>query len=126
MMPLFLVLGLSVAGQPPLPPPAARPIELPVPQPMPLPAPQAIPVPAAQVPVALTLAEFSRTFTPLPGKHQVWFIHPSTGKPVLVCFTLPEGRMKRFEVDDRWIDFKFDKRTVSIDFRRSGKVEVEE
>jgi hypothetical protein len=73
----------------------------------------------------LCLADFSRTFTTLPGKHEVWLIHPYTKELVLVCFTLPAGRMKRFEVDDRWIDFKFDKCMVKIDFRKNGKVEID-
>ena len=90
MTPLLLVLGLTAPAQPPrvpvLPPPGQ--VE------------PARPVPGQQLPVVLTLTDFSRTFTPLPGKHQVWLIHPSTKQPVLVCFTLPPGRMKRFEVDD--------------------------
>ena len=108
MMPLVLVLGLFAPAQQP---------EVPV-----LPPPGRL---EPAVPVALCLADFSRTFTPLPGKHEVWLIHPCTKEPVLVCFTLPAGRMKRFEVDDRWIDFKFDKCMVKIDFRKNGKVEID-
>jgi hypothetical protein len=125
MTPLLLSLGLFTTAQPP-----GVPREIPIPLPLPAPGrPVPVPLPAPQpapqpVPVALTLAEFSRTFTPLPGKHEVWFIHPSTKQPVRVCFVLPEGRLKRFEVDDRWIDFHFDKCKVTIDFRRNGRVEV--
>jgi len=41
-----------------------------------------------------------------------------------VCFTLPPGRMKRFEVEDRDIEFHFDKCEVRIEFRKNGKVDV--
>lgn len=126
MTPLFIALALLAPAQPP-----GVPREIPIPQPLPspgqsVPVPLPLPQPAQPVPVALTIAEFSRTFTPLPGKHAVWFVHPTTKQPVLVCFTLPEGRLKRFEVDDRWIDFHFDKCKVKIDFRRNGKVDVDD
>ena len=75
-------------------------------QPLPqsLPSSQVQPLPAStpfpQTPVVFSLAEFSRAFTPVAGTHQVWFVHPSTKDPVEVNFTLPPGRMKRFEVAD--------------------------
>jgi hypothetical protein len=110
MTPFLLVLGL-VAGtqQPPVPvlPPPGR-VQ-----------------PVQPVPVAMTLATFSRSFAALPGNHEVWLIHPRTKQPVLVCFTLPPGRMRSFEVDDDWIEFEFDKCDVTIDFRKNGKVEIE-
>jgi hypothetical protein len=106
MTPLLFALGLIAPAQPPV-----------------LPAPTPV-LPAQPVPVALCLADFSRAFTPLPGKHEVWFVHPCTKQPVLVCFTLPAGRMKRFEVEDRDVEFHFDKCEVRIEFRKNGKVDV--
>jgi hypothetical protein len=119
MTPLLLALALAgPAGQPvPQLPPPGRPQPLP----QPLPPPMAVP----QAPVAFTLPDFSRGFAALPGKHQVWFVHPCSKRPVEVCFTLPPGRMKRFEVDDRDIEFEFEKCEVRIEFRKNGTVKVE-
>lgn len=113
MTPLLLALAIAQPPQFPVLPPPGRVQPIPVP---------AFPVPQ---PAVVTLADFSRTFTPLPGKHRVWFVHPSTGQPVEVCFALPPGRMKRFEVEDREIDFEFDKCEVRIEFRRNGTVKIE-
>ncbi len=125
MMPLIIALGLLSPAQPPLPP---LPAPLPVPLPLPAPPPAPLPVPERAIPVApraFTLAEFSRGFTPLPGKHEVWLVHPVTRQPALICFTLPPGRMKRFEVGDRYIEFNFDKCEVRIDFYRNGRIKVD-
>lgn len=106
-----ILLALALAGQP------SRPVPV-------LPPParfQQVPV----VPVAVTLADFSRVFAATPGKHAVWFVHPCTGQPVEVCFALPGGKMKRFEVDDREIEWHFDKCEVRIEFRKNGTVKVE-
>jgi hypothetical protein len=108
MTPLLLALGLSAPAQPPLP--------LPVPFP-----PQ--PVPAA--PPAFTLEVFSRAFAPLPGKHEVWFVHPHTGQPVKVCFALPPGRLKKWETGKDWVEFQFEKCEVRLDFRKNGRVDVD-
>jgi hypothetical protein len=75
-------------------------------------------------PQAVTLAEFSRFFTPTPGKHEVWFVHPVTQRPVLVCFVLPGGKLRDFEVDRRCIHFDFGRDEVDIDFRTDGTVRV--
>src|SRR5579875_3701130 len=59
-----------------------------------LPAPQVVPElpPPAALPLRpLTVSEFVATFKPLPGKYEVLLIHPKTGCPVKVCFTLPPG-----------------------------------
>jgi hypothetical protein len=77
------------------------------------------------VPQAVTLSEFSRFFTPTPGKHDVWIVHPVTRQPVKVCFVLPGGRLEEFEVDKRSIRFEFRcGREVEIDFRSNGTVRV--
>ena len=133
MTPLILSLALAGPAQPPV-----------FPQPIPLAPgvrlqPQLAPYQSCRQPVyvpppvtpqpaprALTLAEFSRFFTPIPGKHDVWIVHPSTGRPVQVCFTLPGGLMRDYEVDKRSIRFEFECGTeVDIDFRNNGTVRVE-
>lgn len=96
------------------------------PQPLPQVGPQ-VPFPGPQV-QALTLEQYSRVFTPTPGKHDVWLIHPCTRQPVLVCFTLPHcGKLERFEVNSRSIEIEFDRPDleVNIEFRRNGTVKVE-
>lgn len=81
-------------------------------------------VPPPVVPQAITLAEFSRFFTPTPGKHAVWVVHPVTRQPVQVCFVLPNGKLRDFEVDRRCIHFDFGRDEVDIDFRSDGTVRV--
>ena len=77
-------------------------------------------------PQAVTLSEFSRFFTPTPGRHDVWIVHPVTRQPVKVCFTLPGGKLKDFEVDRRTIRFEFrGGQEVEIEFRNNGTVRVE-
>lgn len=102
--------------RPPLvfvPPPPVVVLRPPAPYPPPRPVPQAI-----------TLAEFSRFFTPAPGKHEVWIVHPVTQRPVLVCFVLPNGKLRDFEVDRRDIHFDFGRDEVDIEFRNDGTVRV--
>src|SRR5262245_17575499 len=78
------------------------------------------------VPQAVTLSEFSRFFTPTPGRHDVWVIHPVTRQPVRVVFTLPGGRLENFDVNSRSIRFDFRSgRSVDIDFRNNGTVRVD-
>jgi hypothetical protein len=106
----------------PLPLPAYRPPVILVPPPVIVQRPPVfVPQP---VPQALTLAEFSRFFTPTPGKHEVWIVHPVTQRPVLVCFVLPGGKLRDLEVDRRCIHFDFGRDEVDIDFRNDGTVRV--
>jgi hypothetical protein len=101
-----LTLGGTLAAQEPLPPPATPPV--------------------APAPAALSVAEFARVFQPLPGNYEVTLIHPRTGCPVTVNFSLPAGycvtKVKatrhslRFDIDHR--------RDVVIEFRLNGKVDV--
>ncbi|MCS6867107.1 MAG: hypothetical protein RMJ56_14000 [Gemmataceae bacterium] len=92
-----------------------------------VPGPEILPIqpPAPVVPAALTLAEFSRFFTPTPGLHRVWLIHPVTQQPVQVCFTLPNGQLREFRVDRRSIRFEFSCGDVEIDFRSNGTVRID-
>ena len=153
MTPLILSLALTAPAQPPVPQPYrpapgvivhpqasswGRPVSLPPPiapytafpvtpplvQHNPVAQPYPLPQPQPAVP-AVTLDEFSRVFTPLPGKHEVWFVHPYTCRPVLVCFTLPQGKLRDFEVDKYEIRFEIGKCDVEITFRKNGTVKVE-
>ena len=102
-----LVLGLclsSTPGQLPPPPPVV-----------------------VAAPAVLTLDQFSRAFTPTPGTHHVWLVHPRTCQPVQVCFTLPNcGKLERFRVTRRAVEFDFCKphAEVRIVFRLNGTVDV--
>jgi hypothetical protein len=137
MTPLVLSLALTAPAQPPVHkplPPGVRvqpqvvtvpaywpPVVVPVYQPV-------YPVVPVQpvTPQAVTLAEFSRFFTPTPGKHHVWIVHPDTCQPVPVCFTLPGGKLTDFEVGRRSIRFEFRGGCdVEIEFRKNGTVRVE-
>jgi hypothetical protein len=103
-----LVVGLCLSA------PAQPPVVVQLPPPTPVP-----------VAPALTLDQFSRVFTPAPGKHSVCLIHPRTCQPVHVCFTLPDcTRLKRFEVTRRTIEFDFGRQEVEIIFRLNGTVDV--
>ena len=149
MTPLVLSLALTAPAQPPLttppvtlapgvklqpqvyPVPAYRPppvVVVPVPVPVPTYPNVGYPIrPVTPVqPQAVTLGEFSRFFTPTPGRHDVWVVHPVTRQPVKVCFTLPPGRLQEFEVDRRTIRFEFrNGQEVEIEFRNNGTVRVE-
>jgi hypothetical protein len=139
---LILGLALSTPAQPPildhttvLPPrvqafPHARPA-VPVSRPtFPVyqPAPIFQPAPVIPVPTVLTIAQFSRVFVPAPGRHSYLLLHPRTGQPVHVCFTLPNcGRLDRLEVGRDWIEIELDRPDfeVEINFRKNGRVEIE-
>lgn len=113
--PAPIALAPRVVVQPTVVVPAYRPPVVVVPQP-----------PAVVAPPAVTLGEFSRWFAPTPGRHDVWVVHPATGQPVKVCFALPPGRLKEFEVTRRAIRFEFaGGREVEIEFRNNGTVRVE-
>lgn len=152
MTPLVLSLALTAPAHPPgafpppvqiapgvrlqpqiAPVPAYRPpVAVPVPVPVPVPVyrPPVVPVvpvvPVQPAPQAVTLADFSRFFTPTPGKHHVWIVHPVTCQPVQVCFVLPAGKLKEFEVEKRSIRFEFrGGAEIEIEFRNNGTVRVE-
>ena len=145
MTPLVLSLALTAPAQPPVftppvqlapgvrlqpqiapLPPVYRPPVVVVPVPVYRP-PVAVPVvPFQPVPQAVTLTDFSRFFTPTPGKHDVWIVHPVTGQPVQVCFVLPAGKLTEFKVEKREIRFEFrGGQEVEIDFRSNGTVRVD-
>jgi hypothetical protein len=99
------------------PPPSGT---LPLPQPMPEPPPPVV------VPVRpLTVNEFAASFKPLPGTYEVLLIHPKTGCPVKVCFTLPPGCIRKVRVNGHKIEFVYKcQRDVVIRFLHNGKVWV--
>jgi hypothetical protein len=96
------------------------------------PSPQPVPdlppavVPPVAVPIRpLTVGEFAASFKPLPGKYEVLLVHPKTGCPVKVCFTLPPGCIRRVRVNGHKIEFVYKcQRDVVIRFLHGGKVWV--
>ena len=116
----------QIAQFPPVRPPVVvfpAPVIVPVVRPVPIVQPV---VPIQPVPQAVTLTDFSRFFTPTPGKHDVWIVHPVTCQPVKVCFALPAGKLTEFKVERRSIRFEFrGGQEVEIDFRNNGTVRVE-
>jgi hypothetical protein len=90
--------------------------------------PQTVPVlpTPAMLPVRpLTVNEFVGAFKPLPGQYQVLLIHPKTGCPVKVCFTLKPGCIRKVRVNSHKIDFVYARQCdVVIRFLHSGKVWV--
>lgn len=101
---------------------------IPAPPDAPLPAPQVVPElsPPAVVPIRpLTVSEFAATFKPLPGRYEVLLIHPKTGCPVQVCFTLPPGCIRCVRATGHRIVFDYKCQcNVVIRFLHSGKVWV--
>src|SRR5258707_8811101 len=81
--------------------PAYRPPVIVVPVPVYTPVYPVYPVTPIQpvVPQAVTLGEFSRFFTPTPGKHDVWVVHPVTRQAGKGGFVLPGGKVRELEVD---------------------------
>jgi len=101
---------------PQTPPPPPGPIVV-VPQP-PLPPPSVV------VPLKpLTHREFAKIFRPIPGNYQVVLIHPGSGAPVNVSFTLPPGN-PRVRVHPRELVFDYGRHEVEIRFAIHGKVKV--
>jgi hypothetical protein len=91
-------------------------------------APQAVPElpPPAALPLRpMTVSEFVASFKPLPGKYEVLLIHPKTGCPVKVCFTLPPGCICNVRFTGHRIVFDYKcHRDVVIRFLCCGKVWV--
>ncbi|HEY7315821.1 MAG TPA: hypothetical protein VH643_41210 [Gemmataceae bacterium] len=122
---LSAVLGLTSAlpfasAQEVAPAPIAPDGALPPPQVLPSPPPPAV------IPVQpLTLSQFAASFQPLPGKYEVLLVHPKTGCPVKVCFTLPPGCLRGMRVTGHKIVFDYKcQHDVVIRFLHFGKVWV--
>ncbi len=84
--------------------------------------PAGMPTPAPVV--AMTHYDFARTFRPVAGNHEVVLIHPRTGCPVRVCFSLPCGCPDvRVKCDE--LKFDYGRVEVEIDFKSGGRVRVD-
>jgi hypothetical protein len=104
--------------------PLPAPVPVPVREPFTPPPPQGVvPVPPPAPQRALTLEEFAAAFKPIPGTHEVVLLHPGSGQPVPVSFTLPEGCPK-VHVHRRQIVFDYGKHEVEVHFRIGGRVQV--
>jgi hypothetical protein len=81
--------------------------------------------PTPQVVRALTLPEFAASFRPLPGTHEVVFVHPATRALVKVRFTLPPGSPKAIRLQDRQVQFHYALgRNITLRFNPDGRVSV--
>jgi hypothetical protein len=76
-------------------------------------------------PRAQTLAEFATTFQPKPGNYEVELLHPGTGQPVKVAFTLPDGTPSKVHLRRRALVFDYGRRSVGIHFLLGGRVRVD-
>lgn len=72
-----------------------------------------------------THREFAGSFLPRPGTYEVTLLHPATGEPCVVCFTLPNAGRCKVKVDDDEIEFDYDGCEVEIHFKRDGRVVVD-
>jgi hypothetical protein len=109
---------------PELPPPRRVPVQPPAtPAPAPPVEPPATPPPAPAV-VVPTLAQFASTFTPQPGRYEVVLLHPATGQPVKVAFTLPPGTPRRVRLFRYRLAFDCGRHDVVLVFQRNGGVRV--
>jgi hypothetical protein len=104
---LLVLVGSSTLAAPP-----TYPYEPGDPPPVPIPEP---------VP---TVAEFAGAFQPRAGTHEVVLLHPLTGCPVKVCFTLPPGCPRKVIVRPRAMVFEYARCDVTIRFVRDGSVRV--
>jgi len=107
------------------PVPIDEPPTVPVPVPQPVPPPPA--PPTTQVPPgstqALCLSAFVATYRPCAGNHELTLIHPFTGAPVRVQFSLP-CTPRRVMHNRRVLEFDCGHCTVTVRFWRTGKVSV--
>ena len=77
-------------------------------------------------PVAvLSHQEFARTFRPQAGNYEVVLLHPYTGRPCRVCFSLPHGYPKEMRIERNEIEYDYGDVEVEIQFKRDGRVKVE-
>jgi hypothetical protein len=82
------------------------------------------PLGSAPTPVgAVAPREFAKNFKPVPGTHQVTFLHPYSNQPVTVVFVLPEGQPQVSYVGNSLL-FAYGQREVEIRFKIGGKVVV--
>ena len=90
-----------------------------------LPPPAIVPPPIVVPLRPLTVNEFVASFRPLPGRYEVLLVHPKTGCPVKVCFTLPPGCPRKVRVNGHKIVFDYKcQHDVVIRFLHGGGVWV--
>jgi hypothetical protein len=82
------------------------------------------PAPEPEAPRAVTPGQFAAAFTPAAGNYDAWLIHPFSGKPVRVSFTLPEGKPRRVIANRFKLEFDYGRRIVTVRFFRNGEVAV--
>jgi hypothetical protein len=101
-------------------------VPLPPPQPIPvMPATPVLPAPALVPLTPMSVGDFIASFKPLPGKYEVLLIHPKTGCPVKVCFTLPPGCLRTVRSNTHKIVFVYKcQHDVVIRFLHNGGVWV--
>ncbi len=90
-----------------------------------LPPPSPV-MPAVPATRALTVPEFARSFQAVPGqaRYEVVLVHPCTGRPVKVCFSLP-GCTRRVKCGKCSVVFRYGLcKTVVLSFERDGQVRV--
>jgi hypothetical protein len=115
------IVGVHVRPGPVVAPPISPDVALPiVPPSNVLPAPRPLDAP----PPAVTLQDFAASFKPCPGTYEVCIVHPKTGEPVKVTFSLPEGSPSKVRMTRRELDFDYGKYRVAIRFRHDGSVSV--
>jgi hypothetical protein len=68
--------------------------------------------------------DFVKAFQPIPGKQQVLFLHPVTGKAVPVAFDLPPGNPRKVAYIGHLLVLDYGRHDVTILFQLSGKVKV--
>jgi hypothetical protein len=55
----------------------------------------------------------------------VTLLHPDSGKPIAVQFTLPPEPLRKTHVSGHEIEFKYKRQEVKIRFKHDGQVTVE-
>jgi hypothetical protein len=73
----------------------------------------------------MTHAEFARVFRPVAGTYEVVLLHPHSGQPVQVCFTLPPGFPKKIRVERNELEYDYGDFEVEIRFYHNGRARVE-
>lgn len=119
------LLGSLVVGHA-AQPPGSLPLPPDSPPPPPLPPGQPVVTFAPSTPIrVMTHKEFAKCFNPIPGEHTVTLIHPYTGCPVTVCFTLPCETARRVVCDGNDFAVKYGLiRRVQVQFHKNGTYKV--
>jgi hypothetical protein len=100
-------------------PPAVAPVD-----PPPVPGVPVLPAPTPVSARPPTVGEFVDSFHPTGGAYEAVLLHPLTGCPVKVCFTLPPGCPCKVHVHPRRVRFEYAHCDVVIHFYRDGSYKV--